>query len=81
MVVSGLSACFSQLPTFTKASSSQLSPFIGQLRFVDEVAQAASDSVADTVGICFTNAFLTAVIEPALIQVSNNKFEYALRFE
>jgi len=72
VVVSGLSACFSQLPTFMKATPSQLSPFVEQLKFVDDVTHAAPDTVATTIGECFTNAFLLAVIEPALTQASKS---------
>jgi hypothetical protein len=70
VIISGLSACFAQLPTFTPGTLEQLEPFVTQLQFVDAVAHAAPSRVSSAIADCFTNAFLQAVILPALTQVS-----------
>lgn len=69
MTISGLSACFAQLPTFSPASGDQLQPFIQQLHFVDSVVHAATETLSITIADCFSKNFLYAVILPALTQV------------
>lgn len=69
MTISGLSACFAQLPTFSPATNEQLQPFIEQLHFVDSVVGAATNTLSTTIADCFSKNFLYAVILPALTQV------------
>ncbi|CAL8111974.1 unnamed protein product [Orchesella dallaii] len=68
MTISGLSACFAQLPTFYPATSEQLQPFMQQLVFVDSVVVAATESLSSTIAECFSKNFLHAVMLPALTQ-------------
>jgi len=69
VVVSGLSACFAQLPTFHEASPELLGAFVDQIKFVDNVTTAGSPVLASNIADCFLNAFLLAIIEPAMTQV------------
>ncbi|XP_021946888.1 UPF0518 protein GK23746 isoform X2 [Folsomia candida] len=68
VVISGLSACFAQLPTFYSGTDEQIEPFRTQLKFVDRVAHAAPSTISLTIADCFSNTFLYAVILPALTQ-------------
>lgn len=79
MTISGLSACFAQLPTFRPATSEQLEPFIQQLHFVDSVVQVATDPLSVTISDCFSKNFLYAVILPALTQVNKIGFPFENR--
>ncbi|CAG7655380.1 unnamed protein product [Allacma fusca] len=72
LVISGLCACFAQLPTYAHGSSEQMRPFVQQLKFVDDISHAAPDRVATGIADCFSSAFLDAIIQPALIQDEGN---------